>query len=153
MRYVQWLEGWLLRMLAQGWLLRVFARARAATSRECVPFSTNWKCWPLSENWECWPLSENWECLPFSKVSPQEWQRFSWQSLEMLASKTFGIRKTFACENVEHSTQDWRERTPISHEPLICSKMCFTKTELVQNKNRWYNTSVTFIFKFKSSLY
>jgi len=30
------------------------------------------------------------------------------------------------------SAQEWTNRTPISHKPLICSKMCFTKTELVQ---------------------
>ena len=28
--------------------------------------------------------------------------------------------------------QEWTNRTVIGHEPLICSKMCFTKTELVQ---------------------
>ena len=30
------------------------------------------------------------------------------------------------------SAQEWTKRTLIGHEPLICSKMCFTKTELVQ---------------------
>jgi len=30
------------------------------------------------------------------------------------------------------SAQEWTNRTPISHEPLICSKMCFTRTESVQ---------------------
>jgi len=30
------------------------------------------------------------------------------------------------------TAQKWTNRTPISHEPLICSKMCFTKTESVQ---------------------
>jgi len=28
--------------------------------------------------------------------------------------------------------QEWTNRTLIGHEPLICSKMCFAKTELVQ---------------------
>jgi len=28
--------------------------------------------------------------------------------------------------------QEWTNRTLISHKPLICSKMCFTKTESVQ---------------------
>jgi len=44
-------------------------------------------------------------------------------------------------------TQGWNNRTLISHEPLVCSKMCFSKTEPVQNKNQWYNISVTFICK------
>ena len=30
------------------------------------------------------------------------------------------------------SAQGWTNRTLISHEPLICSKTCFTKTESVQ---------------------
>ena len=30
------------------------------------------------------------------------------------------------------SAQEWTNRTPISHKPLMCSKMCFTKTESVQ---------------------
>ena len=30
------------------------------------------------------------------------------------------------------SAQGWSNRSLIGHEPLICSKMCFTKTELVQ---------------------
>jgi len=33
---------------------------------------------------------------------------------------------TFVC------AQEWTNRTLIGHEPLICSKMCFTKTELVR---------------------
>jgi len=28
--------------------------------------------------------------------------------------------------------QEWTNRTLISHVPLMCSKMCCTKTELVQ---------------------
>ena len=28
--------------------------------------------------------------------------------------------------------QEWRNRTLVGHEPLICRKMCFTKAELVQ---------------------
>jgi len=31
----------------------------------------------------------------------------------------------------------WRNRTVIGHEPLMCSKMCFAKTELVQKKFHW----------------
>ena len=31
-----------------------------------------------------------------------------------------------------HTAQEWTNRTVIGHELLICSKMCFTKTELVQ---------------------
>ena len=27
------------------------------------------------------------------------------------------------------SAQQWRNRTLIGHEPLVCSKMCFSKTE------------------------
>jgi len=30
------------------------------------------------------------------------------------------------------SAQGWNNRTLISHEPLVCSKMCFSKTEPVQ---------------------
>jgi len=30
------------------------------------------------------------------------------------------------------TAQEWTNRTLIGHEPPICSKMCFTKTELVQ---------------------
>ena len=29
------------------------------------------------------------------------------------------------------TAQEWTNRTPISHEPMICTKMCFTKTESV----------------------
>jgi len=31
-----------------------------------------------------------------------------------------------------HSAQEWTDRTLAGHEPLICGKMCFTVTELVQ---------------------
>jgi len=53
---------------------------------------------------------------------------------------------TFSC------AQGWNNRTLISHEPLVCSKMCFSKTEPVQqlesnNKSEWYNSLVTFISK------
>jgi len=30
------------------------------------------------------------------------------------------------------SAQEWRNRTLISHELLVCSKMCFSKTEPIQ---------------------
>ena len=33
---------------------------------------------------------------------------------------------------ISTSAQGWRNRTLIGHELLICSKMCFTKTDLVQ---------------------
>jgi len=35
-------------------------------------------------------------------------------------------------ERQKASAQEWTNRTVIGHELLICSKMCFTKTELVQ---------------------
>jgi len=44
----------------------------------------------------------------------------------------------FMCERIYISTrtyvsaQEWTNRTVNGHEPLICSKMYFTKTELVQ---------------------
>jgi len=52
--------------------------------------------------------------------------------------------------HVSHTAQGWtnRTRTLISHEPVICSQMCFTKTESVQHKNEWYNILVNFILKF-----
>ena len=37
------------------------------------------------------------------------------------------------CEvNGQGSTQEWTNRTLIGHEPLMCSKMCLTRTELVR---------------------
>jgi len=30
------------------------------------------------------------------------------------------------------TAQEWTNSTLIGHEPLLCSKMCFAKTELVQ---------------------
>ena len=32
----------------------------------------------------------------------------------------------------QQAAQEWTNRTLISNEQLICSKMCFTKTEVVQ---------------------
>jgi len=49
--------------------------------------------------------------------------------------------------------QEWTNRTLIGHEPLICSKMCFSKRNWSNNKNQWYNILVTFIFKFSLGLY
>ena len=34
--------------------------------------------------------------------------------------------------HVMYTAQEWRNRTLVGHEPLICSAMCFTKTETVQ---------------------
>jgi len=35
----------------------------------------------------------------------------------------------------------WKNRTLVGHEPLMCSKMCFTKTEYVQVQSWWYSQS------------
>jgi len=40
------------------------------------------------------------------------------------------IQGSYEC--VLSSAQGWNNRTLISHELLICSKMCFSKTEPVQ---------------------
>ena len=40
-------------------------------------------------------------------------------------------RERKICLYIYISAQEWTNRTLISHEPLICSKMCFTKTESV----------------------
>jgi len=42
------------------------------------------------------------------------------------------FHKTIASICVHSPAQEWRNRTFVGHEPLICSKMCLTKTELVQ---------------------
>jgi len=187
MRYVQWLEGWLLRMLAQGWLLRVFARARAATSRsprgiyrprENVCPSQQIGNVGHSQKIENVCHSQK-SALKNGNDSPgNHWKRllakrlafgnrlhvrlwhpnvyiciyiymwFSHPNILNIGCENVWMWEShiYICiyiymwfshpniltSNVEHSTQDWRKRTPISHEPLICSQMCFTKTELVQ---------------------
>ena len=35
-------------------------------------------------------------------------------------------------ERIDGNAQEWKNRTLVGHKPLICNKMCFTKTELVQ---------------------
>jgi len=56
------------------------------------------------------------------------------QSLSRIVFTVTFIRSLGTSRNNidERSAQEWTNRTVISHEPLICSEMCFTKTELVQ---------------------
>ena len=49
----------------------------------------------------------------------------------------FDMTSIHMCDGIQtfldgYSAQEWTNRTPISHEPLIYGKMCFTKTESVQ---------------------
>jgi len=48
------------------------------------------------------------------------------------AKETYNFKEPI---NRDHPiyAQEWRNRTLISHEPLVCSKMCFSKTEPVQS--------------------
>ena len=46
------------------------------------------------------------------------------------------------------SAQGWRNRTLVTHEPLVCNKLCFSKTEPVQYKSPMVQYLVNFIFKF-----
>ena len=47
-------------------------------------------------------------------------------------SEVADVRSQIRRHHQTSTAQEWTNRTPISHEPLICSKICFTKTESVQ---------------------
>jgi len=60
-----------------------------------------------------------------------------WRARENARTYTHSLRNTHTKESSERSSeslsaQGWRNRTLVGHEPLRCSKMCFTKPELVQ---------------------
>ena len=49
-------------------------------------------------------------------------------SFSLSHTHSFSFHLTFS---LSLSAQEWRNRTVVGHEPLICNKMCFSKTELV----------------------
>jgi len=101
--------------------------------------------------------SLSWLCMKLSNLTILfEEHTFAWKkSLKIAFVQLWGLKRENWLRRFRwFSVRTWAEwpgtnRTLVGHQPLIYSKMCFTKTEWAclfvcsNNKNRWYNILVT----------
>ena len=79
---------------------------------------------------ETWPIYTCYLCLSYEWFTRLLWMQWDFCVNEICVSLT--ASQLIHTWHMAHAAQEWTNRTVIGHEPLICSKTCFTKTELVQ---------------------